>query len=215
MPVDRHAKVELVLESVSPHPLVRGQSANSVGLLRRQGFTPGLAGPPGWGAGLQVLPRLIPGWAGHWRIPPGSSIRVHPRPCPGRLWPVPAGWSLVPVHPRPSGAAGGRFTRPGTAVGSPPAVRGRRCVRLSARGPAGSTPGATDGSLGRAGLLHNGIPGCTDDPAPSPALRGRSFVGQTSSLCIRPPGRAGPLKWESSLLLPRNADEKPWLRRGL
>ena len=135
-------------------------------------FTPGPAGAIGELRGTLAETRVHPrpcgaawvggGFAGTAAVDPrlgGATGEFHPGlqsgfipGRAGRLWPVPAGWSLVPVHPRPSGAAGGRFTRPGTAVGSPPAVRGRRCVRLSARGPAGSTPGATDGSLGRAGM---------------------------------------------------------------
>ena len=40
MPVDRHVKVELVLEGVSPHPLVRGNRSRPIGRTYGPGSIP-------------------------------------------------------------------------------------------------------------------------------------------------------------------------------
>ena len=46
MPVDRHVKVELVLEGVSPHPLLRGNPVLMEDLTHIKGSIPAPAGEP-------------------------------------------------------------------------------------------------------------------------------------------------------------------------
>ena len=58
MPVDRHAKVELVFESVSPHPLVRGQPSAGERWMTGGGFSPAPAGSAVFAAHFAMVPTV-------------------------------------------------------------------------------------------------------------------------------------------------------------
>ena len=65
MPVDRHAKVELVLESVSPHPLVRAGVAGLVGGFFLNGLPRCCGASEADIFAAEVLLRIIPSYGGH------------------------------------------------------------------------------------------------------------------------------------------------------